>query len=241
MTFEEVIKVLNEEQLEFVPTRQYKVRYKDYDGNVKTEKIRMFINNYDRIGYFIGKATRRGYILQSNKYNSWIDIKPLGGTNVSSLVRMRKRALDALKMLEKSGLWNDIRNEIVEFLNLDEETQRIKFADNDALYDLYRSKEFPWFRSPQIFGSFKNKKCWEYISCDKYTREHEERLLAEAIKEKRGYHHRWTEDYDRSVEISYDEKTDTIRGWFSKEYRGYGNGHYYLLFDEKHAIFYEDD
>jgi hypothetical protein len=29
--------------------------------------------------------------------------------------------------------------------------------------------------------------------------------------------------------------------WYSEEYRGCLNGHYYLMFDATHAIFYEDD
>lgn len=240
MTFEEVINIMNDEKLEYVPTKKYKVRYKDYDGVIKTKNIRMFINNYDNIGYFYGKKTKYGIVLQSYEYAKWLDLKPYYPSNVSNVVRMRKRALDAFKMLEKSGLWKDIKNEIVAFLQLDESEQKA-IADCDNLYGLYLQKKYEWFRCPSIFEAFRNVRCWEYISTDKYTREHEEKMLAEAIREKRGYHHRWTEDYDRSVEVGYDEKTDTIRAWFSKEYRGCGNGHYYLMFDEKHAIFYEDD
>ena len=34
---------------------------------------------------------------------------------------------------------------------------------------------------------------------------------------------------------------DVYRGFYSEEFKGCGNGHYYLLFDATHAIFYEDD
>lgn len=41
------------------------------------------------------------------------------------------------------------------------------------------------------------------------------------------------------VSVSYDPERMT--GSYSEEYRGYGNGHYYLLLDHEHALFYEDD
>ena len=58
-----------------------------------------------------------------------------------------------------------------------------------------------------------------------------------ALNEKRKYSMRWTVSYDNSIEYNPEGE----RAWYSEEYRGCGNGHYYLLLDEKHAAFREDD
>lgn len=51
---------------------------------------------------------------------------------------------------------------------------------------------------------------------------------------------RWYGNYDYSVEFLKNEE-GKLQGWYSAEYKGCGNGHYYLLLDTSHAIFYEDD
>lgn len=51
---------------------------------------------------------------------------------------------------------------------------------------------------------------------------------------------RWYGSYDYSIEFHKDEQGE-IKAWYSAEYKGCGNGHYYLLLDTTHAIFYEDD
>lgn len=238
MVFNELIEVLNPERLEYVSTQRFLVKYQDFDGKVKKKNIRMFVNNYDCIGYFIGKATRNGYILKSDNYAKWIDIKPLNSSCVSNVARMRKRALDALKMLEKSNLWGNIKNEIIQFLQLDENEQE-EFVGN--AYKLYKERKYSWYKTPQIFDSFMSKRCWEYVSRDKYRRKKEESSLLNAITNKEDYRSSWQEDYDRSIEVSFSQIDGINRAWFSKEFRGCGNGHYYIMFDEKHAIFYEDD
>ena len=52
--------------------------------------------------------------------------------------------------------------------------------------------------------------------------------------------YKWYGGYDYSIEIRKNED-GTIIGWYSAEYKGCGNGHYYLLLDAEHAIYYEDD
>ena len=54
-----------------------------------------------------------------------------------------------------------------------------------------------------------------------------------------GFGVRWYGSYDYSVSVS--KKDGVLRGWYSAEYKGCGNGHYFLLLDATHAIFYEDD
>ena len=63
--------------------------------------------------------------------------------------------------------------------------------------------------------------------------------VAECIKNGTNFSRRWENGYDNSVEIA--NRDGEKLAWYSEEYRGCGNGHYYLMFDATHAIFYEDD
>lgn len=51
---------------------------------------------------------------------------------------------------------------------------------------------------------------------------------------------RWYGSYDYSISFEKTKSGELI-GWYSAEYKGCGNGHYYLLLDATHAIYYEDD
>jgi hypothetical protein len=64
--------------------------------------------------------------------------------------------------------------------------------------------------------------------------------LKEAIKNREDIIIYWRGSYDYSVHCKKCEDGD-YRMWFSAEYKGCGNGHYYLLLDDNHCIFVEDD
>ena len=70
-----------------------------------------------------------------------------------------------------------------------------------------------------------------------------ERLVSTSIDEvknnKEDIRFAWRNVYDNTLEII--GMNDIYRGYYSEEYRNCGNGHYYLLFDATHAIYYEDD
>ena len=70
--------------------------------------------------------------------------------------------------------------------------------------------------------------------------EYAQEQLKDAIENKRDYSYHWDCGYDCSVSTKMG--TDGIyRGWFSQEYRGTGNGHYWLLISPTQAIFAEHD
>ncbi len=71
-------------------------------------------------------------------------------------------------------------------------------------------------------------------------------ILAEAIKYKQDYS--FTKYYngcspngrDYTVEVRL-MKDGNLHGWFSSEYKGTGNGDYYILINETQAVFVESD
>ena len=89
--------------------------------------------------------------------------------------------------------------------------------------------------------SLKAKKCWKNPSFGKYDFNKDSIInyFKRAISDKKPIRFTWRNVYDNTLEIINDN--DNYRGFYSEEFKGCGNGHYYLLFDATHAIFYEDD
>ena len=157
-----------------------------------------------------------------------------------------KRANDALKMLNESGLWPDIKGGIEHFLSLSESEQKelVNDINTDCYEKFYKETheggKYEWVGCHQVFESFASRKCWKSIAWGKWERERMTELVREHIKNGTKFSRRWENGYDNSIDVVVDE-TGYKRAWYSEEYRGCGNGHYYLLFDATHAIFYEDD
>ncbi len=63
--------------------------------------------------------------------------------------------------------------------------------------------------------------------------------IKKALDNKGKYTCSWRYKYDCSVEVNATE--DVQRAWFSLEYKGCGNGHYYILLNDNLAVFAEDD
>lgn len=61
--------------------------------------------------------------------------------------------------------------------------------------------------------------------------------IAEALKNKTYYECKGFNGYD----VSFEYDPDKNKAWYSEEYVGCGNGHYYLALDSTHAIYYEKD
>ena len=185
----------------------------------------------------------QGYIVPYDVYtNEWVSMAKVGASaSVDKVKRMKKRATDAYKMLSESGLWPDIKREIEEFLKLSDEDIKKDFVEM-GVYALYQAKKYDWYATYQVFGEFLKDKCWKSISFDKWDTSKQLVLtnVQNAISLKRDFSHRWRNNYDNSLEVKFN-KDGIGRAWYSEEYKNCGNGHYYLLFDYKHAIFYEDD
>ncbi len=44
-----------------------------------------------------------------------------------------------------------------------------------------------------------------------------------------------------SYDVSFEYNPEKNKAWYSEEYRGCGNGHYYIALNPTHALFVEDD
>ena len=193
-----------------------------------------------------GKKTW-GHVLSSwsDHYEDWATLRLVEHNEIDYYKRFVKRATDALKMLNESGLWGSIKECIEHFFELPETEQRELVNDiiTDSYEKFYKQTwgdgKYAWVRCHQVFCTFTNKRCWKSIAWHKWERERMSAEVTECIKNGTEFHRRWENGYDNSVEIA------TLNGeklaWYSEEYRGCGNGHYYIMFDATHAIFYEND
>jgi hypothetical protein len=226
-----------------IVTNNHAKRFRAYSGNGKSKVVRLWQTEDGRIAMMAKRKRNYGYELRSwrDNYLDWTDLKPVNHKEVDIYSRFCKRASDGLKMLTESGLWPDIKEDIERFLELPENKQRELVNDiatncYEGFYkETYQGGKYEWIGCHQVFESFANKKCWKSIAWRKSERQEMARKVAECIKNGKDFSWKWTNGYDNSVEV------EGNRAWFSAEYRNCGNGHYYLMFDATHAIFYEDD
>lgn len=61
--------------------------------------------------------------------------------------------------------------------------------------------------------------------------------IASALKEHRSISRRARTSYD----VSFEYDAEKNKAWYSEEYKGCGNGHYYLAIDGNAALFCEND
>lgn len=129
----------------------------------------------------------------------------------SEAQQWERRMRNVIKRLDKSGLWPDVKTEL-------ESVLAAGYENRDKSRDIYQCKTKSIY-----FGKFNN-------DIEKYE-------IADALANERPYYTRVQAGYD--VSFQYDPKTK--HAWYSEEYRGCGNGHYYIALDANMALFVEDD
>lgn len=234
------------QEIKAIVTNNYSKQYRVNVINGGSKVVRLWQTEDGRIAIMSKGRKRYGHELSLwyDKYDEWTNLRLVEHKGFDYHKRFVKRASDGLKMLTESGLWPDIRKSIEHFFSLTEEEQRAMVDDMTSdSYEFYENtfegKKYAWVSSHQIFCSFLHKTCWKSIAWSRWERNRMNEEVAECIKSGRSFHRRWTNGYDNTVDV--EENEGIKRAWYSEEYRNCGNGHYYLMFDATHAIFYEDD
>ena len=195
----------------------------------RTERKRLFISTSgDLCEFFRGSRTRGKFVTGV----FWADIQPVRENSV----RIFRRNLDrAVKYLEASGLWDSW---VKDFRKLQTLSDEWILAMKDAEYT-HRQQELRNeginFISESIFDTLYDSRCIRTVNWGDYEQIREN--FSNALKVQEPYSFRWHASYDNSIE--YEPRTG--RAWYSEEYKGCGNGHYYFLLDATHCAFREDD
>lgn len=220
MNYQEVFDFVNNRKLEdnnnFIIT----------NAEGKKEKRRLFTND-NKICEF-GKGCRYyGYIVNTSVVESWKNIAVR-----DTLVYAWKNLQKVNKILEKSELWTELATSLKKLETLGYSN----FQDYAKLDWDGRGK---WEEENNCIISMDNliNSLKRGIKNVNWDFQNSKRLMQQAIENKTKYTHYWRKGYDNSAEYN----PECNRAWYSEEYRGCGNGHYYLMIDYTHAIFAEDD
>lgn len=192
----------------------------------KKEKRRLFTNN----GYVceLKKGCRRyGYIVNKSEVESWQNIAVR-----DALIDAWKNLQKVNKLLEKSGLWTELATSLKKLETLG----YVNFQDYAKLDWDGRRKWEQENNCPINMDNLTNS-LKRGIKNVNWESQHAKELMLQAMTNKTKWSSRWTKGYDNTAEYN----PECNRAWYSEEYRGCGNGHYYLMIDYTHALFGEDD
>ena len=171
-----------------------------------------------------------------------------------------RRMSRCIKKLEKSGLWPDIKTVFENIVNSNmslqdrDEIRELWFNRNDKDYELKIApyeKKYPFAFTKIINNNgvqetfVETDYIYELSECKtksmyfgKYHNKHEKEMLKIAIEKGTPYR---TPRYRVGYDVSASVEPQKQKAWYSEEYRGCGNGHYFIAIDENTAIFVETD
>ena len=220
------------------------------DNTQRTERIRL--GRHETYGALIMQHGRKRYGTPVNHFDYLIDIRPINRHSIDPAIKWEKQIKKAVFMLEGSGFWPEILAE----LKLSLEIGYTKMLTVQKIYRAYAFVEHARMTrevkalEPRLIREQDGR---EYVSTDviehwldpkiktmyfgKSNQEWKLQEIAAGLKEKKAVHFRVEANYD----VSFEYNPVLNKAWYSEEFRGCGNGHYYLALNGTHAIYYEDD
>ena len=205
--------------------------------NGAKETKRLFVSTANNICEFAPRSRTKGYVIAVGYISNIVMKEPA----YDAVKQCRKNLKNVIKYLSASGFWSPMLKG-AEYLNSLSDTELSAMQDWDMYHKIFNEdmtlKGIRWW-GYDCFTSLFGTKSIKTMRLEKYNRDYTKRRIAESMTTKTNCSDRWTNGYDNSYEIRFDE--DVIRAWYSEEYKGCANGHYYYLLDETHAIFGEHD
>ena len=200
-----------------------------HDG--RKENKRLFISTDDYICEFHKHSTKRGSEIYCHEISNVV----LKNKQKNNIDICRNNLQKVVKYLSASGLWQPHLECAKLFLSMTDE-DLLSYKDYDKYNTLLQNGN-RWFGFDCFLNLFGN--CIKCANFESYERDYLKTRLASAISGKENISYRWRKSYDNSIEIRFDD--DCAKGWYSEEYKGMGNGHYYFLLDNCHVLFGEND
>lgn len=215
-------------------------------------KLRLFKTSNGDVCHYRKGSRRSGYYLSC--YPHLTDIIP-----ITTKKSPEQKWIDGWKKvqskLRKSGLWSEISKEIDIALSLgykkmneaydiywkiNDEKEKIKlFQDNFPSLIEKNDKNEPYIVTTILWHYARHPKV-KKMRFSKYKAYNEATLQAiqNAMDKKEPFHADGRTNYDISFEYAPQKSN---RAWYSEEFKGCGNGHYWHAISSTHALFSEDD
>lgn len=209
------------------------------------EKFRYKVEDDEEIFVYAKGRSRYGYRYTKEQFE--IIYQPISPKN---LEQKRQRKLDLIiKRLEKSGLWSNLLS-IFKNMKLYTEIERKRlrnlYWENEEQCKQEMREKYPFMIGKRDDGSefIITDYIWELSQLKtksmyfgKWQNKQIKDEIKKALESKTKYYKAVLANY----ETSFEYKPEFGMAWYSEEYKGCGNGHYYLALDENMAIFTEDD
>lgn len=229
---------MTHEELKEIITQNEDVKeFKVFSINGKSAKMRLFISTQGSVCYFPKGKRQYGYAMDNAQLKCITACEPI----IKDEFKIVKRFIQSVvKYLSASGLWEEIKDDYIKILEQGDDYLRYVLSldwseQRKYLNDTIGVKSF--HVDSIVYSALKGI---ETISYDKYDREYQRNKILAKIKEKVPCRLYWKNGYDCSYQFNVDSEGKMF-GWFSKEFVGCGNGHYYLALDERRAIYMEKD
>lgn len=211
-------------------------------SGIGSQKKRLFVSSCNNLCEFRKGSRKYGRVINQYEVEEWNSITPI--REVDDVTKVRNFMRGVVGYLSESGLWDNIRGDYEFILSLPNDV----FADlvnsswtdqRDKLHKIAidNGRESLSFHCDSIV--YTAKKGIKNVNYDRHSKSSDMAYLEDAIRNKKSYRSNWRKGYDNSVEVN--KNGDVLCGWYSEEYKGCANGHYYLLLDAKHAYYYETD
>ena len=159
--------------------------------------------------------------------------------------KWKRKINTIIKRLEKSGLWPEMleRFKNLQELSYDEwkQVRSLYWSEGICLQEQDVIKTHPFLMSNGTIDSWyicEQTECRTksmHFGCFDHLYKAE---IKRALEEEKDYSvYRAPASYD----VSYEYNVAKKKAWYSEEYRGCGNGHYYIALDGTMALFTEND
>jgi len=239
-------KEISEKAKTFFAADNNKAKAKGVLQDGKTVMLRLVLRGSTPYVYL---QNSRKYIQPLSCRYDLQDIMPLQSKSVSKSEQWSKGWVKVQKRLEQSGLWECLLSKL-------KLAQEIGYDKLQAAYKAYwdnhgdqvnavraiderlirlNDQQIPYVNTELVWFFSKQPRVKKM-----YFGRYETNIPAaikNAMANKTKYETRTRANYD----VSFAYNPEHNKATYSEEYKGCGNGHYYLALDATHAIFYEDD
>lgn len=196
----------------------------------KREKCRLTVLHHG-VRKFYGRCRRYVYTWDI-PYEKIVSIRPAEKTThpvIEALTRGRSVWSKRHPRLWPEGQrWADLTDEEIMAIAL-------SYPSLDSVREHLREQDFPLWGFPEFKTLYLSSCRATNVTEDEYQKLLQE--IRSALDEGKELHRWWRGSYDFSVSIEPDRGV----AHFSAEFKDKGNGHYYILINEKMALFVEDD
>jgi len=255
----ELNKNLHEKALTLYNEGNRKITFLYQDG---TKQIKRIGKTYgEQIIIMANRSHKRGYYLtnelNNNPNNEVKDILKIE-TRVSKKDKWEKQTKKIIQMLKTSCLWEDNLKEYELALDIGyDKLMKCKEIQNGKYVEGYTEnqneivKRIKEVEPRLVYVSKEGNECyntgilWYKIGIPNIKKmrfttgdnEYYLNQINQAMKDKKELLLSGRTNYD----ISFEYQPNGNRAWYSEEFKGCGNGHYYLALNDTHAVHYEDD